>query len=298
LLLDQFVNVVFYHISFASIVDLLKQRLLCINTFGHNGPMEIQKNGSSLISFIATFIIAYIAICFLLFVFQRQMIYFPTSEVSVPGVAHTVLDTGEVCIKVWTLNPGKEKALIYFGGNAENVAYNIDDFMTLFSDRTVYLVNYRGYGGSSGSPHEEGFYSDALFAYDHFMKQHTSLSVMGRSVGAAVATYLTSKRDVDKLILVTPFDNAVNVGKKIYWFFPMGLILQERLDSASWADKITTNTLIIAAANDRIIPYEHTHNLVQAFTKTRAEVATLNDTGHNTVHLHPDYKKIIAAFMR
>jgi hypothetical protein len=120
--------------------------------------MQILKNGRNMISFIATFTIAYVLMCFLLFVFQRQIIYFPTSEVSVPGIAYTTLDTGEVRIKVWTLNPGKEKALIYFGGNAENVAYNIDDFGTLFADRTVYLVNYRGYGGSSGSPHEEGFY--------------------------------------------------------------------------------------------------------------------------------------------
>lgn len=251
-----------------------------------------------MISFIATLTIAYIAICFLLFIFQRQMIYFPTSKMSVPGVAHTVLDTGEVRIKVWILNPGKEKALIYFGGNAENVVYNIDDFRTLFSDRTVYLVNYRGYGGSSGSPHEEGFYSDALFVYDHFLKEHTELSVMGRSIGGAVATYLTSKRDVEKLILVTPFDSAVNVGKKLYWLFPMELILRERLDSAGRAAKITTDTLVIVAGNDRIIPYENTHNLVQAFIKTQVEVAILSDRGHNNVHMHPDYWKTIAAFMK
>lgn len=251
-----------------------------------------------MISLIATLIIAYIAICFLLFIFQRQMIYFPTSEVSVPSVAHTVLDTGEVRVKVWILNPGKEKALIYFGGNAENVVYNIDDFRTLFSDRTVYLVNYRGYGGSSGSPHEEGFYSDALFVYDHFLKEHTELSVMGRSIGGAVATYLTSKRDVEKLILVTPFDSAVNVGKKLYWLFPIELILRERLDSAERAAKITTDTLVIVAGNDRIIPYENTHNLLQAFIKTRVEVAILSDRGHNTVHMHPDYRKTIAAFLK
>jgi len=251
-----------------------------------------------MISFIATLTIAYIAICFLLFIFQRQMIYFPTSEVNVPGIAHTVLDTGEVRIKVWTLNPGKEKALIYFGGNAENVAYNIDDFRTLFFDRTVYLFNYRGYGGSSGSPQEEGFYRDALFAYDHFMKEHTELSVMGRSIGGAVATYLASKRNVEKLILVTPFDSAVNVGKKLYWLFPMELILRERLDSAGRAAKITTDTLVIVAGNDRVIPYENTHDLIQAFGKTEVEVAMLNDKGHNTVHLHPDYKRIITVFMK
>ena len=251
-----------------------------------------------MISFITTLSIVYVLMCLLLFLFQRQMIYFPTSEVKVTGVTHTVLDLGEVDIKVWILNPGKEKALIYFGGNAENVAYNIDVFRTLFADRTVYLVNYRGYGGSSGYPHEKGFYSDALLLYDHFKTHHTSLSSMGRSIGAAVATYLASKREIDKLILVTPFDSALNVAKKLYWFFPMELILKERLDSVGRAAELTTDTLVIVAGNDRIIPYENSLNLIQSFNKTQAEVATLSNTGHNTVHHHPDYKKIISAFMK
>lgn len=251
-----------------------------------------------MVSFLAVLSISYILMCFLLFVFQRQIIYLPTSEVNVPSVGYTILDTAEVRIKVWTLNPGKEKALIYFGGNAENVAYNIDNFRTLFTDRTVYLVNYRGYGGSSGSPHEEGLYRDALFAYDHFSKQHSTLSTMGRSIGGAVATYLASKRDIEKLILVTPFDSAVNVGKRLYRFFPMDLILKERLDSAGRAAKITTDTLIIVAGNDKIIPYENTQNLIDSFNKKRIEVVTLSNVGHNTVHLHPDYKKTITTFMR
>ncbi len=81
-----------------------------------------------MISFIATLTSAYIAICFLLFLFQRQMIYFPTSEVSVPGITHTALDTGEVRIKVWILNPGKEKALIYFGGTGRNTVHLHPDY--------------------------------------------------------------------------------------------------------------------------------------------------------------------------
>ncbi len=251
-----------------------------------------------MVSLIAVLSISYVLLCFLLFIFQRQMIYLPTSEIRVPGVKYTILDTSEVHIKVWTLNPGKEKALIYFGGNAENVAYNIDDFRTLFADRTVYLVNYRGYGGSSGSPYEEGLYSDALFAYDHFIKQHSALSTMGRSIGGAVATYLASKRDIEKLILVTPFDSAVNVGKKLYRFFPMDLIVKERLDSVGSAAKITTDTLIIVAGNDRIIPYENTLNLINSFKKTEVQAVTLGNVGHNTVHHHPDYKKIIRSFMR
>lgn len=251
-----------------------------------------------MVSFIVVLSISYVLMCFLLFAFQRQMIYLPTTEVSVPSVAHTFVDTGDVEIKVWMLNPGKEKALIYFGGNAENVAYSINDFRTLFSDRTVYLVNYRGYGGSSGSPHEEGLYRDALSVYDHFIQDHTALSVMGRSIGAAVATYLASKRDIDKLILLTPFDSALNVGKKHYWFFPMDLILKDRLDSVAIANKITADTLIIVAGNDRIIPYKNTHNLINSFSSTQVDVVRLDNVGHNTVHRHPDYKKTIASFMK
>ncbi|UPT76601.1 alpha/beta hydrolase [Sulfurovum sp. XGS-02] len=260
--------------------------------------MENAIKGRKMLSFIAVLSISYVLLCVLLFVFQRQMIYLPTSEVSVPDTAYTILDTGEVRIKVWTLNPGKKKALIYFGGNAENVAYNIDDFQTLFADRTVYLVNYRGYGGSSGVPHEQGFYHDALYLYDHVRTQYAAISTMGRSIGAAVSTYLASKRNVDKLILITPFDSAVNVAKKYYWFFPIDLILKERLDTAGRAADITADTLIIAAADDRIIPHSCSLDLIKAFRKTRVEAVTLENTGHNTVHLHPDYKKIITSFMR
>ncbi|MGB5964625.1 MAG: alpha/beta hydrolase [Sulfurimonadaceae bacterium] len=260
--------------------------------------MKISKSDKDMFSVVAVLVIAYSAVCFLLFFSQRQMIYYPTAEVSVPGVAHIVLDTGKVRIKVWTLNTGKRKALIYFGGNAENVAYNIDDFRVMFPEHTVYLLNYRGYGGSSGSPHEAGFQSDALLAYDHFSKRHSSVSVMGRSIGAAVATYLASKRDIEKLVLVTPFDSAVNVGKKFYPFFPIDLILQERLDAAGMASEITIPTLIVAAADDEIIPSESTGNLLKAFANTEVEFVSLEGTGHNTVQLHPDYKKTIAGFIR
>ncbi len=250
-----------------------------------------------MIAFITTLIIAYALICLLLFVFQRQMIYFPVPEVDATGVPHIVLDTGKIRIKVWTLNAGRKNALVYFGGNAENVAFNIDNFRTLFADRTVYLVNYRGYGGSSGSPHEAGLYSDALLVYDHFSKQHSTVSVMGRSIGSAVATYLASERDIEKLILITPFDSAVNVAKKLYGFFPIDLILKERLDSAQKAQEISAKTLIIAAENDKIIPYENTQNLYKSFCKADVEFTFLSDTGHNNVHLHPEYEKIIRDFM-
>lgn len=260
--------------------------------------MQIPNNGRDMISLIVILTGTYVLICFSLFLMQRQMIYFPTSEVSSSSVNDILINTGEVRIKVWILNPGKQKALIYFGGNAENVAYNIDDFRRIFNDSTVYLINYRGYGGSSGYPHEKGFYRDALFAYDHFAPHHSIVSVMGRSVGSAVATYLASKRSIDRLILVTPFDSAESIAKRFYPFFPMGLILQEKLDSVGRAAEITENVLIIAAADDEIIPYKNTQNLAKAFGKEQLQLVSISETEHNTVHLHPAYERTIKKFMR
>jgi pimeloyl-ACP methyl ester carboxylesterase len=259
--------------------------------------MQPNKSVKAMLSFVTTLLLAYAALCLVLFIFQRQMIYFPTSEVSVEGVPHIVLDSGEARIKVWTLNPHQARAIIYFGGNAENVAYNVDDFRQMFPEHTVYLVNYRGYGGSSGSPNESALYADAVLAYDHFSKAHTSVAVMGRSVGSAVATYLASERDVRKLLLITPFDSAVSVGKRLYPFFPIGLILQDKLDSKSRAGRIGAKTMIVATKDDEIIPYAHTTALAEAFKKTHLQVVELREVGHNTIQLHPAYSKTVSEFM-
>jgi hypothetical protein len=250
-------------------------------------------------SVISVLAIGYALLCLLLFALQRQMIYFPTPETSVPGVAHIVLDRGDVRIKVWTLNPGKSRALLYFGGNAEQVAANIDSFKTLFADRTVYLLNYRGYGGSSGTPDEAGLYSDALLAYDHFSKFHRETAVMGRSIGSAVATYVAAKRPVKRLLLITPFDRAISVASKLYPIFPMGVLLRDRYDSLDRACDINAETLIVAAEEDGIIPRQSTERLANALKQqTQLQVAWLREVDHNSVHLHPAYAKVIAEFMR
>ena len=63
--------------------------------------------------------------------------------------------------------------LLYFGGNAEDVAGNIDAlFAAALPDRSFYLVNYRGYGGSSGRPTEEGLFVDGLAVFDHVRREH------------------------------------------------------------------------------------------------------------------------------
>lgn len=261
---------------------------------GHNALMQTK----TLLLLLSVPLILYTLLCLLLFAFQRKMIYFPVPEVSIPGVAHVVLDTGEVRLKVWTLNPEEERALLYFGGNAENVANNIGVFKTLFPRHTVYLLNYRGYGGSSGAPDEEGFYRDAALLYTYASRRHRGVSVMGRSIGSAVATYLASREPVEKLVLVTPFDSAVAVAKRLYPMFPVEMLMRDRFDSAGRAGEITAPTLIVASEDDGVIPKANTQRLVNAVTAAPLEVVMLRETDHNTIHLHPAYGPVISKFMQ
>ena len=96
-----------------------------------------------------------------LFFFQRKLLYFPTSKIT-HGYDTLTLENKNETLEVIVLNAERNRALLYFGGNAEAVVYNAEDFLTAFPLYTVYLLNYRGYGGSSGQPTEAGIFADAL----------------------------------------------------------------------------------------------------------------------------------------
>jgi pimeloyl-ACP methyl ester carboxylesterase len=105
-------------------------------------------------------------------------------------------------------------------------------------------MNYRGYGGSDGTPSETALLSDALFVFDYMLATEgidpAHVVLMGRSLGSGVAVHVAAKRKVGGVILVTPFDSLVNVARAHYPIFPVGLMLKHRFDSAALAPGITT----------------------------------------------------------
>jgi pimeloyl-ACP methyl ester carboxylesterase len=224
----------------------------------------------------------YLGTGFLLFIKQRDFLYFP-----VPSIKHSfdeeTFNIAKESIKVTVLNKGRKKAIIYFGGNAESVDYNAYDFSRIFQQHTVYLVKYRGYGGSTGRPEEKAIYSDALHIFDKIKSKYAAVSIIGRSLGSGVATLLASKRNIDKLILITPFDSIENVAQKLYLIYPMSLLLKDKYDSVGRISSITAKTLVIAAEKDQIIDAEHTKRLVNAFPALQITYEVLENTDHNTV---------------
>ena len=247
---------------------------------------------------ISIAVLIYAGFCVFMYTSQRNAIYYPTPETHVPEVEDLRLESDGETLKIWRIaHADGASAIIYFGGNAEDVSGNIPEFRFMFPQHNVYLVNYRGFGGSTGAPTELGLYTDALAVFDEIASRYTNIAVIGRSLGSGVATYLATQRDIDRLILVTPFDSIENVAKNAMPILPISLLLKDKFDSAGRVADINAPVLVVTAENDEVIPRRHSDALARAFPDTQVTVEVIADTGHNTIGASPHYARVLDRFL-
>jgi pimeloyl-ACP methyl ester carboxylesterase len=239
----------------------------------------------------------YLLIVALLFIFQRKLIYIPVPIDPAFSADEITVDNNGIELHGWVLHPGKPRAVIYFGGNSESITDRAEYFDSLFSDYSVYLVNYRGYGQSQGQPSEAALYADALAIYDRIRPQHDSITAYGRSLGSGVAVYLASQRPIDKLILLTPFDSIAAVAQSVYPLFPVRYLVRDRFDSATLAREIDTPVLIASAELDRVIGLQHTLALRQEFSRAKVDYVQIKGAAHNDITEYSQYHESVARFI-
>jgi pimeloyl-ACP methyl ester carboxylesterase len=239
----------------------------------------------------------YLLIAAYLYIYQRRLIYYPVAHDADFTAPEITIDNEGTLLHGWVLNPDRDKALIYFGGNSELLTHRSGYFEDVFGDYSVYLVNYRGYGKSQGSPSEAALFSDALAIHDRLQKQHRSISAYGRSLGSGVAVYLASQRALEKMILLTPYDSIADVGQKIYPLFPIRYLIKDRFDSASRAEGIRIPVLIASAEHDREIPLTHTLALRERFQQASIVYLQIAGAAHNDIIDYPQYRKAVEEFI-
>ena len=249
----------------------------------------------AVIGFVVPVVVVYVGLCVALFMFQRSFIYFPPRgpagvpsellQLSVPGA--------ELKVAVRALEG--PNALVYFGGNGEDVSFNLPAFSSAFPDHALYLLNYRGYGGSTGSPTEEAIQQDALALFDAIHAKHPKVVVMGRSLGSGVAIRLASQRPARRLVLITPYASIAELGARQFPYFPVRWLLRDRYESWRYAPKITVPTLLVAAERDGIIPRSSTEELYAYFKTGIASLKIIPGVGHNDISQSPGYLEALKA---
>ncbi len=233
-----------------------------------------------LLGWAAWLALGYGSVCLLMAVAQRSFIYFPRPAADPRNQLALQVEGARVLV---AQRPhAGPKALIYFGGNAEDVSLTRAELAALLPDTALYLLHYRGYGGSGGRPSEAALRADAQALYAHVSQRHREVSVAGRSLGTGPAVHLAATREVQRLVLLVPFDSLLAVARGAMPWLPVRLLLRDRWDAAAEAPRVRAPTTIVAAELDAVVPLRHAEALQRAFRPGVAELVVVSDLDHNT----------------
>jgi uncharacterized protein len=241
----------------------------------------------AMLKFLLVFALGYAAVCVLVFVVQRSLIYFPQPRGMGGATIALPIDAGQVLVSARPhVGPG---GVLYFGGNAEDVSYSLLDLSKAFPDSALYLMHYRGYGGSAGKPSEAALVADALALFDKVRTEHSHITVIGRSLGSGVAVQLAAQRPVARLVLVTPYNSLLELGAQQFPFLPVHWLMRDRFESWRHAPQVKAPTNLVVAEHDEVIPRRSSDALARTFGAGVASFRLLTGTSHNTISGHPSY---------
>lgn len=243
------------------------------------------------VTVLAVAVLVYLAACAALFYFQRSLIYFP--QATAQSADKVTLEVEGATLHIAARPHGGADAVIYFGGNAEDVSATMPELATAFPAQALFLMHYRGYGGSSGAPSEQALHQDALALFDKVHAQHPRVVVVGRSLGSGIAVRLATLRPVVRLVLVTPYDSLQDLAASLYPMFPVRWLLADKFESKRYAPLVQVPTTIVAAERDEVIPRASTDQLHASFAAGVARMHVLPGVGHNTISAHPLYAAML-----
>ncbi len=237
---------------------------------------------------------------------QDRLIFFPqpiTSTTHLPAGASAleVVASDGTRLRGWIVRSAavRAPAVIYFGGNAEEVSWTLADARWP-PEWSIVALNYRGYGASEGAPGERELMTDALAIYDAVARRDdidaARIVVFGRSLGTAVATHVAAKRPVAGAVLVSPFDSLTAIGQKHYPWLPVSLLLRHRFDTVDDASQSRMPLLGIVAEADSIIPVNRSRALFDAWAGAKTWLSVPRED-HNTLGASNVFWKGVAQFL-
>jgi fermentation-respiration switch protein FrsA (DUF1100 family) len=146
---------------------------------------------------------------------------------------------------------------VYFHGNGGSLRIRAARLAALTSDGTgLVALSYRGFGGSTGTPTEDGLICDAGAAYGFAATRYPSRRIVlwGESLGTGVAVAVAAEHPVGGVILESPYTSIADIAAAIYWFMPVRLLMKDPFHSDARIGRVTAPVLVMHGARDVIVP--------------------------------------------
>lgn len=209
---------------------------------------------------------AYLVLLLFLYFYQSKLIYFPERRISATP-AQVGLPFENILIKVgtntlhgWFVAADSGAPVVLFcHGNAGNIGDRLE-FLDLIhaSGLAVFIFDYSGYGQSTGKPGEQQTYRDAEAAYQWLKDRgydDGDILVYGRSLGGAVAAYLSRGKRFRAVVLEAAFPSLASVGQRHYPWIPVGLVIRHRYLTSAYLRASQSPIVVVHNRHDEIVPF-------------------------------------------
>ncbi len=190
--------------------------------------------------------------------------------------------------------------ILYFHGNTRSIkgwARYAKDFYRY--DYDVVMVDYRGFGKSTGKRSEEDLLSDMQFVYETLMQQYKQehLIVYGRSIGSGFAAKLASDNNPRYLILDAPYYSFTEIMERYLPILPVRWVIRYRLRTDKWIMHVKCHTYILHGTKDRLIPISNSEKL-QALNPRKITLIRIEGGSHNNLPSFPEYHNFIRDILK
>jgi uncharacterized protein len=241
-------------------------------------------------------VVLYAVIGAALFVWQRRLQYRPEATRMLPAACglpeateHIISTADGQNIIIWQIPPRPGfPVVVFLPGSAGALRMHVDRFRQITADGTGLLaLSYRGYGGSSGSPAEQGLIEDARSLWRHATMSYApeTLVVWGLSLGAAVGIALAAERPVRRLIVEGGFSSAAAIAQRRYPMFPVRWCIRDKFDCAPLIARVSASILFVHGERDELVPIAEAKWLFDRAV-SRKHLVTFAAGGHDDLLDH------------
>ena len=179
--------------------------------------------------------------------------------------------------------------VLYFHGNRTNISHYAP-FAKNFTKNNyeVWMIDYPGFGKSTGKISEEILYESALQMYKlaRVRYQPNSIIIYGKSIGTGIATQLASIRDCKRLILETPYYGLASLVNNWLWMYPVKKMIHYQLPTYEYITKVTAPICIFHGTNDELISLRNATKL-KSKLKPLDEFIEVEKGNHNNLNSFP-----------